>query len=107
MSPAWASILSKQLPLCGNSLVAIHVKDAQPNVIRGIPFGTGIVPFEAVFATLARMGFCGLFTVEMWADMDLTGDPLASTAAAPPVCRPPDGEELPAPLSQFGALRLT
>lgn len=72
----------EELPLCGNSLVAIHVKDAQPNVIRGIPFGTGIVPFEAVFAALARMGFCGLFTVEMWADMDLTGDPLASTAAA-------------------------
>jgi predicted hexulose-6-phosphate isomerase len=72
----------EQLPLCGDSLVAIHVKDGRPNVVRGVPFGTGIVPFEAVFATLARMGFCGLFTVEMWADLDPSRDPLGSVAAA-------------------------
>ena len=72
----------EQLALCQGHLVAVHVKDARPNVIRGVPFGAGIVPFEQVFRVLAQMGFRGPLTVEMWADMDATGEPLQTAAAA-------------------------
>lgn len=72
----------EQLALCAGHLVAVHVKDAQPKVVRGVPFGTGIVPFEAVFRTLAQYSFCGPLTVEMWAHLDPIGDPLATAASA-------------------------
>jgi predicted hexulose-6-phosphate isomerase len=62
-------------------LVAVHVKDAAPRVIRGIPFGTGIVPHSATFRSLAAAGFWGLLTVEMWGQMD-QGDPFATARAA-------------------------
>ena len=43
-----------ELALCAGHLAAVHVKDGQPKVVRGVPFGTGIVPFEEVFRTLQR-----------------------------------------------------
>jgi L-ribulose-5-phosphate 3-epimerase UlaE len=49
-------------------LVAMHVKDGLPRVIRRVPFGTGIVHFDPVFRTLAEMNFHGPFIVEMWCD---------------------------------------
>lgn len=57
----------EELALCAGHLVAVHVKDGQPKVVRGVPFGTGIVPFDAVFRTLKSTGFSGPMTVEMWA----------------------------------------
>jgi L-ribulose-5-phosphate 3-epimerase len=63
-------------------LVAVHVKDSMPQIIRGIPFETGIVPLEETFKALAEIEFWGILTVEMWADMDNTGDPLASVIHA-------------------------
>jgi L-ribulose-5-phosphate 3-epimerase UlaE len=63
-------------------LVAVHVKDTVPSVVRGVPFGKGIVPFGEVFQALAEIGFHGPLTVEMWADMDQAGDPLAAADAA-------------------------
>ena len=70
------------LALAGKHLVAVHVKDALPNILRGIPFGAGIVPFPDVFHTLAAMQFSGPLMVEMWADRDQTGDALGAACAA-------------------------
>ncbi len=72
----------QQLTLTGKHLVAVHVKDGLPNVVRGVPFGQGIVPFAAVFAALAALRFSGPLTVEMWAEMDQTGEPLDTACAA-------------------------
>ena len=71
-----------ELSLAKGHLLAVHVKDALPGVIRGVPFETGIVPFGETFQTLARIGFSGPLGVEMWADMDAGGDPFASAVAA-------------------------
>ena len=63
-------------------LVAVHVKDGIPGVVRGVRFGQGQVPFAAAFATLNAIDFHGPLTVEMWAHLDPTGDPLASIRGA-------------------------
>jgi L-ribulose-5-phosphate 3-epimerase len=70
------------LACCADHLVAIHTKDGLPRTIRGVPFRTGLVQFEAVFRTLADIRFRGPFVVEMWADMDKTGDPVGAVRAA-------------------------
>ncbi len=71
-----------ELALCDGHLVAVHVKDSLPRTIRRVPFGAGIVPFERVFRTLAAMSYRGPLTVEMWADSDGVGDPMATVRAA-------------------------
>lgn len=71
-----------ELRLGAGHLVGIHVKDAQPGIIRGIPFERGIVPLKETFQTLAEIGFWGLLGVEMWAKMDLSGDPLRAVIEA-------------------------
>jgi L-ribulose-5-phosphate 3-epimerase len=71
-----------EILLAEGHLVAIHVKDTLPGKVRGVPFEEGIVPFVETFQALARIGFCGPLAVEMWADMDASGDPLASAIAA-------------------------
>ena len=71
-----------ELAHCAGHLVAVHVKDCLPGTIRGVPFKEGIVPFDEVFRVLAGLNFRGPLTVEMWADMDRTGDPAAATRAA-------------------------
>jgi L-ribulose-5-phosphate 3-epimerase len=71
-----------EFPLARGHLVAVHVKDAAPRVIRGIPFGTGIVPHRATFRSLAASGFWGLLTVEMWGQMDQGADPFGTARAA-------------------------
>ena len=63
-------------------LVAVHVKDGIPGVVRGVRFGAGHVPFAAAFATLDAIGFHGPLTVEMWAHLDPTGNPLAAITGA-------------------------
>ncbi len=70
-----------QLPLAKGHLVAVHVKDALPDELRGVPFGGGIVPFAETFQALAQIGFCGPLGIEMWADMDKTGNPVNSAVA--------------------------
>jgi L-ribulose-5-phosphate 3-epimerase len=69
-----------ELALCAGHLSAVHVKDGQPKVVRGVPFGTGIVPFEDVFRTLRQVGFSGPMTVEMWAQY--SENPLAAACEA-------------------------
>ncbi len=71
-----------ELRLGAGHLVGIHVKDAQPGIIRGITFEQGIVPLSETFQALAQIGFWGLLGVEMWANMDSTGDPLSAVIEA-------------------------
>jgi L-ribulose-5-phosphate 3-epimerase len=71
-----------ELHLGRGHVVAVHVKDTLPNLYRGVPFGHGIVPFAETFAALAGIGFCGPLTVEMWSQMNLSGDPAAAAVAA-------------------------
>jgi predicted hexulose-6-phosphate isomerase len=72
----------EELALAKGRLLGIHVKDALPRVIRGVPFGEGIVPFQETFRALAQAGFWGMIGVEMWGNMHADQDPIASTAAA-------------------------
>jgi L-ribulose-5-phosphate 3-epimerase len=63
-------------------VLGVHVKDALPGVVRGVPFEAGIVPFRKTFRALAQMGFWGLLGVEMWAHLNPAEDPIAAAAAA-------------------------
>jgi predicted hexulose-6-phosphate isomerase len=72
----------EELALAAGHIVAMHVKDARPGVIRGMPFGEGAVPFVDVFRALRTAGFAGPLTIEMWAHMDRDGDALGSVRAA-------------------------
>jgi L-ribulose-5-phosphate 3-epimerase UlaE len=65
----------QELLLAKNHVLGIHVKDAMPQVIRGIPYGKGIVPFRKAFRVLAETGFWGLLSVEMWGHMHPEQDP--------------------------------
>ena len=71
-----------ELTLAKKQMLGIHVKDALPRVIRGVPFEKGIVPFRETFQALAQTGFWGLLGVEIWGDMHADEDPIASVAAA-------------------------
>ncbi len=71
-----------QLRRAAGHLVAVHVKDTTPGVVRGVPFEQGLVPFGEVFQTLAEVGFWGPMTVEMWSDMEAGDDSLGSVVAA-------------------------
>lgn len=71
-----------ELRLTKDNLLGIHVKDAMPKVIRGIPFGEGIVPFREAFRALADIGFWGMLGVEMWGNMHPDQEPVEGAAAA-------------------------
>jgi L-ribulose-5-phosphate 3-epimerase len=71
-----------EVSLAKGQLLGLHVKDALPRVIRGVPFGKGIVPFRETFRALAETGFWGIIGVEMWGNMHLGQDPIACVADA-------------------------
>ena len=71
-----------EMALAKKQILGIHVKDAQPRIIRGVPFGEGIVPFRETFRALAQTGFWGLLGVEIWGDRHAGDDPVASAAEA-------------------------
>jgi L-ribulose-5-phosphate 3-epimerase UlaE len=71
-----------EIALAKREILGIHVKDALPRIIRGVPFGEGIVPFQETFQALAQTGFWGLLGVEIWGDRHADHDPIASVAAA-------------------------
>ena len=72
----------EQIKLTRGYLVGVHVKDALPGEVRGVVFGKGNVAFSEVFRTLAELDFSGPLTVEMWAHLDITGDPVRAAAEA-------------------------
>jgi L-ribulose-5-phosphate 3-epimerase/hexulose-6-phosphate isomerase len=71
-----------EIHLAKEQILGIHLKDALPKIIRGVPFGDGIVPFQDTFRALAATGFWGLLGVEMWGDMHANEDPIAAAKAA-------------------------
>jgi L-ribulose-5-phosphate 3-epimerase len=71
-----------ELSLGRGKVLGVHVKDALPQVIRGVPYGKGIVPFEESFRALADIGFWGLLGVEMWGQMHTDEEPIEAAAAA-------------------------
>ena len=72
----------EQLTKAKDQILGIHVKDAMPKVIRGIPFEEGIVPFQETFQALSATGFWGMLGVEIWGDMHAGEDSVAAAAAA-------------------------
>jgi L-ribulose-5-phosphate 3-epimerase len=71
-----------EIILAKSQLLGIHVKDALPKVIRGVPFEKGIVPFRETFQALVQTGFWGLLGIEIWGSMHTGEDPIESVAAA-------------------------
>ena len=71
-----------EIRLTKDKLLGIHVKDAAPKIIRGIPFGEGIVPFRETFRALADIDFWGMLGVEIWGDRHSDQDPIAAAASA-------------------------
>jgi L-ribulose-5-phosphate 3-epimerase len=71
-----------EISLAKEQILGIHVKDALPKIIRGVPFGDGIVPFQDTFHALAETGFWGLLGVEMWGQMHTDENPIAAASAA-------------------------
>lgn len=72
----------EEIILAKDKILGIHVKDAMPKVIRGIPFGDGIVPFQETFQALASTGFWGMLGVEIWGDRHAGEDPITAAAEA-------------------------
>jgi L-ribulose-5-phosphate 3-epimerase UlaE len=72
----------EELALAKGKVLGIHVKDALPQVIRGVPFEKGIVPFQDSFRALADIGFWGMLGVEMWGEMHADEGPMAAAIAA-------------------------
>ncbi len=68
--------------LAKGQLLGVHVKDALPRLIRGVPFGEGIVPFQETFQALVKTGFWGLLGIEMWGQMHAGQDPIECVASA-------------------------
>ena len=60
--------LDAELRIGQGHLVGIHIKDSRPGEPRRVPFGEGVVPFEAAFQTLADMNFRAPALIEMWND---------------------------------------
>ena len=64
----------------GTRLIASHIKDATLGCCRKVPYGEGIVDFEACFRQFRRQNFHGLFVAEMWSDEDEGFIPYLTTA---------------------------
>src|SRR5512133_2246942 len=71
-----------ELSLGKGKVLGVHVKDALPQIIRGVPYGKGIVPFEESFRALADIGFWVLLGIEMWGQMHTDEDPMEAAAGA-------------------------
>ena len=64
----------------GKHLVASHIKDATLGVCRDVPYGEGIVDFDACFRAFRRLDFHGMFIAEMWSYEKEEFIPYLSTA---------------------------
>ena len=72
--------VTRELLAGGRHLVGVHLKDTRIREFRRVPFGEGLVDFDAAFRTLRRMQFTGPFMVEMWNES--VADPGAVVRAA-------------------------
>ena len=72
----------EEVLLAKGQMIGVHVKDAMPKVIRGIPYGEGIVPFRETFQSLVQIGFWGLLGIEMWGQMHAGQEPIECVASA-------------------------
>jgi L-ribulose-5-phosphate 3-epimerase len=72
----------EEILLAKGQMIGVHVKDAMPKIIRGIPYGEGIVPFRETFQALVQTGFWGLLGIEMWGQMHAGLDPIECVASA-------------------------
>ncbi|NYA44873.1 L-ribulose-5-phosphate 3-epimerase [Serratia fonticola] len=77
---AWDNDVPMELMAGRGHIVAVHVKDTQPGVFKGIPFGEGIVDFERCFTALLQSGYCGPYLIEMWSGE--AADPIREVKAA-------------------------
>jgi L-ribulose-5-phosphate 3-epimerase len=72
----------EEILLAKGQMIGVHVKDAMPKIIRGIPYGEGIVPFRETFQALVKIGFWGLLGAEIWGQMHAGPDPIECVASA-------------------------
>jgi len=72
----------EEILLAKGQMIGVHVKDAMPKVIRGIPYGEGIVPFRETFQALVQIGFWGLIGAEIWGQMHSGPDPIEHVVSA-------------------------
>jgi L-ribulose-5-phosphate 3-epimerase len=72
--------VTRELLAGGRHVVGIHLKDTRLREFRRVPFGEGLVDFDAAFRTLKGMQFAGPFMVEMWNEAE--ADPVGVVAAA-------------------------
>jgi L-ribulose-5-phosphate 3-epimerase len=72
--------VTSELQAGGRHIVGVHLKDTRIREFRRVPFGEGLVDFDAAFRSLCRMGYRGPFTIEMW--NEAVAEPVAAVSAA-------------------------
>ncbi|KNC90940.1 L-ribulose-5-phosphate 3-epimerase [Trabulsiella odontotermitis] len=77
---AWDNDVQMELQAGMGHIVAVHVKDTRPGIFKNVPFGSGVVDFEACFRTLKQGGYCGPYLIEMWSET--ADDPAAEVVKA-------------------------
>lgn len=55
-----------------NQLIACHIKDAVLGNDRNIPYGTGLVDFDACMKQFVTMNYTGYFVAEAWSEEKYT-----------------------------------
>jgi len=72
----------RELRIARTAIAGIHLKETLPGIFRGVRIGEGIVPFEAIIATLYEMNYHGSFVVEMWNERHPDAEWIAATTQA-------------------------
>jgi len=60
--------VEREFRLGMQDIVAIHLKDTLPGIVRDIPFGSGNVDFVSFFRLMEEEHYSGLYVAEMWTD---------------------------------------
>ena len=60
--------VEREFRLGMQDIVAIHLKDTLPGIVRDIPFGKGNVNFVSFFRLMEQEQYSGLYVAEMWTD---------------------------------------
>ena len=67
-SSAMGKNIEKEFISARGHIVAVHIKDTKPGIVRRVGFGDGTVDFIRSFIALKDSGFTGPVVIEMWAD---------------------------------------